>query len=394
MVWNRLVSTRCMLLSLCLFVGLLSGCAAMPGSGASRMQVLQAERSKNLEGITLVDVDDTLARKLAEGKKVPSFSEMFRSYTLPSYRVGAGDVLEVSVWESPPNMLFGGIALDSKTGAVSTRPETLPPQMIMDDGKITVPFVGRVSVTGLSVREIEASIVEKLQGKANHPQVVVRVTENPTSFVTVIGDVTNSSCIRLTPRGERLLDALAQAGGVTQPVSGVSMQISRSSVTASMPLDTIIRDPKQNIHLLPGDVVTALFQPLSFTVLGATSKNQEVPFEAKGISLAQALARAGGLNDSRADPGGVFIFRFENPTLVDTTEGATPVLNGTVPVIYQVNFNDPSAFFAIQNFPMQDKDMLYVANMPSAELEKFLRMIGMVLTPTLNITRTAQTFTQ
>lgn len=394
MVWNRLVSMLPILLSVCLFAGLLSGCAAMPGSGASRMQVLQAESSKNLKGITLMDVDDTLARKLAEGKKVPAFSELFSSYTLPSYRVGAGDVLEVSVWESPPNMLFGGIALDSKTGAVSTRPETLPPQMIMDDGKITVPFVGRVSVTGLSVREIEASIVEKLQGKANHPQVVVRVTENPTSFVTVIGDVTKSSCIRLTPRGERLLDALAQAGGVTQPVSSVSMQISRRSVTASMPLDTIIRDPKQNIHLLPGDVVTALFQPLSFTVLGATSKNQEVPFEAKGISLAQALARAGGLNDNRADPGGVFIFRFENPALVDTTEGTTPVLNGTVPVIYQVNFNDPSAFFAIQNFPMQDKDMLYVANMPSAELEKFLRMIGMVLTPTLNITRTAQTFTQ
>lgn len=379
--------------SFLLLAMLLSGCAAMPNSGASRMQVLQAERSSTLQGAVIVDVDDALARKLADAKKMDVFFDVFTKSGLPDYRVGAGDVLEISVWESPPNMLFGGISLDNKTGAVSTRPETLPAQMVMEDGKLTVPFVGRVRVAGRSVREIETDIANQLQGKANQPQVVVRVTENPTSFVTIIGDVSKSSRMRLTPKGERLLDALAEAGGVTQPITRMSLQISRGSVSATMPLDTIIRDTKQNIALLPGDVVTALFQPLNFTVLGATSKNQEIPFESRGISLAQALARAGGLNDNRADPGGVFIFRFENPALLDK-ENLVALADGTVPVVYQVNFNDPTAFFAIQNFPIQNNDVLYVANMPSAELEKFLRMIGLVLTPTLNITRYSQAISQ
>jgi polysaccharide export outer membrane protein len=45
--------------------------------------------------------------------------------------------------------------------------------------------------------------------------------------------------------------------------------------------------------LQAGDVITSLFQPLHGT--WATGKNEELNFEAQGISLAQALARAGGL---------------------------------------------------------------------------------------------------
>ena len=210
--------------------------------------------------------------------------------------------------------------------------------------------------------------------------------------MAIIGDVAKSTNMPLTPKGERLLDALAAAGGVAQPVTKVSLQLSRGDVTASMPLDDIIRESKQNIPLLPGDVLTALFQPWTFSVLGATGKNQEIPFEARGISLAQALARSGGLNDNRADPGGVFVFRFEDAPLVETP--AQLPVNGKMPVVYQVNFNDPGAFFVTQNFPVQDKDVIYVANMPSAELAKFLRMLSMVVAPSLSITNTTNTLSQ
>ena len=62
-----------------------------------------------------------------------------------------------------------------------------------------------------------------------------------------------------------------------------------------MALDNVIQDPRQNILLRPGDVVTALYQPLSFTAFGATGKNEEVMFEAQGINLAQALGTGGWL---------------------------------------------------------------------------------------------------
>lgn len=384
MIRNKAVSSLRLLLVLSLLAALLSGCAAMPNSGAGRSQVLKAESSMNLEGVVVVTVNDKLARKLSAGKSCTPFAEVFGSSAPPRYIIGPGDVIEVSVWETPPNILFGGIALDSKTGALTTRAESLPAQMVMDDGKITMPFAGQIKVAGRSVREIEKDIVARLQGKANNPQVVVRVTGNSTSQVSIIGDVPKSANMPLTPKGERLLDALAAVGGVTQPVTKVSLQLSRTGVTASMPLDSIIRDPKQNIPLLPGDVLTALFQPWTFSVLGATGKNEEIPFEARGISLAQALARSGGLNDARADPSGIFVFRFEDAKLLNADVPVPHAANGTIPVVYQVDFDDPTSFFATQNFPMQDKDVIYVANASAAELEKFLRMIGIVLGPGAN----------
>jgi polysaccharide export outer membrane protein len=179
----------------------------------------------------------------------------------------------------------------------------------------------------------------------------------------------------LTARGERLLDALATSGGVRQPVNKMTLQLTRGSTVQSLPLQTIIQDPKQNILLQPGDVITALYQPLSFTVLGATGKNEEINFETQGISLAQALARSGGLNDARADARGVFIFRFEDAQALDRTISAAITPEGKVPVIYQVDLRDPGSFFVAQSFPVQNGDVLYVSNAPAAELQKFMNIV-------------------
>jgi polysaccharide biosynthesis/export protein len=123
-------------------------------------------------------------------------------------------------------------------------------------------------------------------------------------------------------------------------------------------------------------VITALFQPLSFTVLGATGKNEEVNFEAQGITLAQALARAGGLQDVRADARAVFIFRFEDRKALNWPKPPKVTPEGKVPVIYQVNLKDPANFFMAQNFPVDNKDVLYVSNAPAAEFQKFLNMVA------------------
>jgi len=258
---------------------------------------------------------------------------------------------------------------------------------VTPDGTINMPFAGRVPAKGLTTYEIETEIVKRLQGKANQPQVLVRIVKNNTSNVTVIGEVGNSTVMPLTPKGEHLLDAVAAAGGGKQPINRMSIQLSRDNVTATMAFDSVIRDPKQNILLKPGDVVTALYQPQSFSVLGATGKNEEIPFEAQGISLAQALARSGGLNDNRADARGVFVFRFEDAKLVDVPGEVKKTTDGTVPVVYQIDLRDPATLFVTQNFPIQDHDVIYVSNAPTAEFEKVLRLMVSVAMPTLTIQR-------
>lgn len=357
----------------------LSACGVLPSSGPSQKETLEQVSAESLP-IKLVEVDDAVAKRVVASEKRVRFADVFGGTARTGYRVGAGDVIEISVWEAPPAALFGSTVLDPRAGAATTRVTTFPEQMVSYEGTVNVPFAGAVPVADKSPQQVESEIARRLHGKANQPQVLVRVTRNATSNVTIVGEVAQSIRMPLTAKGERLLDAVAAAGGVRQPVGKMTVQVTRGEVVQAMALDTVIQDPKQNIVLQPGDVVTALFQPLSFTVLGATGKNEEVFFEAQGITLAQALARSGGLQDSRADARGVFVFRFEEP-LVLGMAGENPSLtpDGKVPVIYRVDLKDPRSFFVSQAFPIRNKDVMYVSNAPAAEFQKFLNILTSVV---------------
>ena len=375
----------------------LSGCAVnppwLPSAGPSVEQVRTLNKDRDplrLEGIQLVEVNDAIARKLLAGRRQVLFSDSFAEVPKTGFVVGAGDVVEVSVWEAPPALLFGAGGMDSRAAAVPTRVTSFPEQMVNSDGAVNMPFAGQVPAAGRTPQQIEAEVVRRLQGKANQPQVLVRVIRNMSSNVTVVGEVAASTRMPLTARGERLLDALAAAGGVRQPVNKMTLQVTRGNQVQALPLDIIIRDPKQNIVLMAGDVVTALHQPLSYTVLGATGKNEELSFEAQGISLTLALARAGGLQDARADARGVFVFRFEEANALQWTSKVVTTPDGKVPVIYQIDLKDAASFFVAQSFPVNHRDVLFVSNAPAAELQKFLSIVTSIAAPVLgviNVTR-------
>ncbi|WP_343228565.1 polysaccharide biosynthesis/export family protein [Sphingomonas colocasiae] len=303
--------------------------------------------------------------------------------------IGRGDVLDIAIWEAPPAALFGGVGGDSRLAASSAsssptaRGTVLPEQMVDSDGQITIPFVGSVQAADRTPQDIAREITARLRGKAHQPQTIVRLVRNAAANVTVVGDVSSSARVPLTSRGERILDVLASAGGVRQPVGKTTIQITRGAKVSMLPLETVIRDPRQNVRLRPDDVMTVLFQPFSFTALGATGKNEELPFEATGLTLAQGLGRVAGLQDARANVKGVFIFRLENPEALDPAIRATARLtpDGKVPVIYRINMKNPETFFIAQSFPIRDKDVLYVSNAPLADIQKFVNVIYSTLLP-------------
>lgn len=361
------------------FAMLLSGCSTLPAwlasSGPSVAQVVEQEKVDS--PIPVVEVSDAVARRVLAAQRADSFAEVLSAKAPPGYVVGAGDVLEVSVWEAPPAALFGAAVVDPRAGLTTTRQTTFPEQIVNTDGVINVPFAGTVPVAGKAPQQIEADLVQRLKDKANQPQVLVRVIRNATSNITVVGEVAASTRMPLTATGERLLDAVAAAGGVRQPVGKITLQLSRAGMVKAMPLDSVIQDPRQNVYLQPGDVVTALFQPLSFTALGATGKNEEINFEAQGITMAQALGRIAGVRDNQADARGMFIFRFEDPEVVKADGRSLPQTpEGKVPVVYRVDLKDPRTFLVLQNFPVKNKDVVYVANAPAAELQKFLNILS------------------
>jgi polysaccharide biosynthesis/export protein len=369
----------------------ITGCSWLPTSGPSTKAIVSQADSVP-SGLQLVDVTPEITRQLNTQKLIQGFGTAFgpASSNPRDILVGVGDTLEVTIWEAPPATLFGAADTATRTGALgASRNTTLPEQTIGTAGQINVPFVGTVAATGRSTSQIETEIVQRLKGKANQPQVLVRLLRNYSSLVTVVGEVVNNTRVPLTARSEKLLDAIAAAGGSKQPVHKTTVQITRGTTTVAMSLDTVIRNTQHNITLQSGDIITALYQPLSFTALGATGKNDEINFEAQGISLAQALGRVGGLQDTRADAQGIFIFRLENANALTWPRNpAATTPDGMVPVIYRIDLKDPASFFVAQSFMVQNKDVLYVSNAPAAELQKFANLIYTIAIPAVTTVNT------
>ena len=381
-----------------LLVLLLNGCASfkewLPTSGPSRKDIVGEEvvnkqpSDPNAPTVQMIEVNEAALRLMNNAQKRSQFSTLFKPADTNRNLVGAGDVLDVNIWEASPALLFGATAMTvlPTAGGSTAKASTFPDQVVNVDGTISIPFAGTIKASGKSTQAIAQDITAALKNKANMPQVMVRMTRNTTSAVTVVGEVANSQIIPLTPRQEKLLDAIAAAGGVKQAINKITIQLARNGVVHSMPLESVIKDPSQNISLAAGDVITAYFQPYSFTALGATGQNQEVAFEGQGISLVQALARVGGLQDNRADAKGVFVFRFEDPDAVpEQARGGIRTEDNKVPVIYRMNLAQGSAFLTAQTFPMKNKDVVYVSNASSVELQKFLNILVSGIYPVVNV---------
>lgn len=374
-------SAACVSLTMVL-CSVLAGCASLGSSGPSAETVRNSRQTAQgmSADIKVIPLDEATARRVIASSSSRLLSETLGDGLPFGALIGRGDVLDVSIWEAPPAALFGTTPVDPRAqlANATARPAGLPEQMVGIDGQVSLPFVGRLTVAGRTPAQVERDIAMRLAGIAHRPQVVVRVSRNATADVTVVGDVANSARVPLTPKGERLLDIIASAGGVKQPVGKITIQVSRRGAVAALPLEKIISDPAQNIRMQADDVVTALYQPYSFTSLGAVGNNAEIQFEATGITLAQALGRVGGLRDERANARGVFIFRLEDPSAFDPAVRpslrTTP--SGKVPVVYQVDLKNPGSFFLAQDFPIHNRDILYVSNAPAADLQKFVTIVS------------------
>ncbi|MBU2856795.1 polysaccharide export protein [Acidithiobacillus ferrooxidans] len=367
----------------------ITGCASyMPYSGPRASSMDDVAHNKAMSEIQLVDVNYAISHYLKEKIERPRLN-LLKDFINPNplrYTVGPGDTLQVYLWEAPPAMLFatGTASMSIPSGSIMT---SIPAQMVGSDGDIVMPFAGKIPCTGKTLNEIGAEIRDRLIHMAHDPQVVVRLVKNHAQSITVVGNVKNSTMVPMIPGGVSVLQALAVAGGVVKPVNKVTIQLSRSGKVLQLPLEEIIRNPREDISLRGGDVLTALYKPLQVTVMGAAKETKEVAFQASGISLAQALAQAGGLDGNQADAKAVFVFRFEKPSLLPHWPKPVQLTaNGKVPVVFRFDFSDPATLFAAQTFPIQNHDLIYVASAPITDLQKFLGLIVQIVYPIQGLT--------
>lgn len=353
----------------------LGGCSSLPVAGPSNAAIEQARvTDATPDGIDLIDLDRATVDRIS-AFRAPQLDKRFADRRpSPILTVGVGDSLVVSIFEAGAGGLFSASA---GTLSASSKSVTLQPQTVSADGNISIPYAGQISVAGRTTAQIQKAIVDKLRDKAIEPQALVTVSSSRSNLVTVDGDVGGAARVPLSSKGDRLLDVIAAAGGVKGAAGEVFVRLTRDGVTASAPLRTLLEDPPQNIWARPGDQIFVYREPQTFTALGATERSGNFPFEFERMTLAQAIGAAAGLNDDKAEPGAVFLFRQERAELVCAIKGEHPCAGGGPrPVVYRLDMRAAQGIQLAQRVLIRNYDVLYTANAEGAELYKVLRIIG------------------
>ncbi|MBL9009699.1 MAG: polysaccharide export protein [Alphaproteobacteria bacterium] len=371
---------------------LVAACGSLPSSGPTVSEVRGGAQHDDVSQYLVVDIDGRALDQLSTRRDAGLYDSFGTDSGAPSLHIGVGDVVAVTIWEVGPGGLFSGASPSSAVAAAAgaeqsgSQTSTIPAQVVGSDGAISIPFVGRVRVAGMTPQGAEAAIRSGLQGKAMEPQVLVSVTNNVSGTVSVMGEVTGGARIPLSLRGDRILDVIAAAGGIKTPVHDTTIQLTRNGRTAAVPLKALLDDPRENVYALPGDLITVSRETRKFVMLGAAGDNNEVPFEAASLSLIQAIGKSRGLVDSRSDAEGVFVFRYEPAEIARALDPRSPLseLGGMVPVVYRLDLSDARGYFSAQRFAVMNGDVIYVSNAPLNELQKVFSLFGTLTSPILS----------
>jgi polysaccharide biosynthesis/export protein len=297
----------------------------------------------------------------------------------PEQVVGVGDVLNISIFEAAPGGLF------TPATAAGARPGNfvdLPPQAVDQKGSIYVPYAGEVPAAARTIPEIQQAVVARLRNRAIEPQVVISLNQQHSSVVSVLGDVNTPGVLALNSVGERLLALIARAGGPKFEAIESYVTLQRDGKRVRVLLSQVVHDPRENIFIRPNDVIFITHEAPTFTALGALNQNvfgfnSEIPFDVETLTLAQAMGKAGGLNDQQSDPSEIFVYRYEDrPFLEKLGIDTTRFTFERIPTIYHVNLRDPSGMLLASGFQMRSKDVMYVANALAVDYYKFLTLFN------------------
>lgn len=375
----------------------LAGCV-VPNDGPLTQEVLSAGAGGKTYEIPqtklifdVVDIDQRVANGVNAGVRQGLSSTFGFGGGGSTPVIGVGDRLEVTIFEAGPDGLFSTVE----------RKSTTIPVVVQPDGHGQIPYVGSVRFAGMTIDSARATIVDALKAKAVEPDVIVAMADNASRTVSVQGDVNKSTIVPLGLNGVHLSEAIAMAGGASKQPYDTYVSLKRGGRSRSVLLQTVIDNPKEDIYVKPDDQIYVSYDPQTFSALGQTEKSGKIPFNAAKLSLVEAAALAGGGNIATADPKGYFVFRYENENVYRSvvgddrfrdliSRGMAPDGEGRYPIVYRLDLGATQSYIIAQNFPVRNKDVIYLSRHVATDLAKFLSILSSGSSAAYNIQRTAR----
>ena len=337
-----MMKSKMKLMPLLVSVTLMSGCTVFPGSNMSTMGkdvIKQQDADFDLDKmVNVYPLTPRLVEQLRPRPNVAqpnmSLDQEIASY---QYRVGPGDVINVTVWDHP----------ELTTPAGQYRSSSDTGNWVQSDGTMFYPYIGKVHVAGKTLAEIRSDITGRLAQYIADPQVDVNIAAFRSQKAYISGQVNNGKEQRIS------LQALMQNGDLTQ-----------------------------NRLLYPGDI---LYVPrnddLKVFVMGEVKKQSTLKMDFSGMTLTEALGNAEGIDLTTSNATGIFVIR---PL---KGEGSA---KGKIANIYQLDMSDATSLVMATEFRLQPYDVVYVTTAPVARWNRLINQLLPTISGVRYMTDTAR----
>ncbi|MDA7746713.1 polysaccharide export protein [Psychromonas sp.] len=390
---------------------LLTGCA-IPGShltdgnknviSEKNVEQLTAEEKQKtpVEQVNVYPLSHSFVAAYTQQKnqnagKAQLNTELDQKMTGYEYFVGPGDILNITIWDHPELTIPAG----------SYRSATESGTWVHADGKIFYPYIGFVTVANKTVVDIRSDISKRLAKYIESPQVDVNLAAFRSQKAYITGEVKEAGKQAITNVPLTLLDAINNAGGLTETADWRNVTLTRNGETEEISLYKLMQlgDLTQNRLIQQGDIIhVPRNDSQKVFVLGDVSKPEMLTIGRAGMSLTEALSSVGGINELSADATGIFVVRSaardegNEAFLKSLREKSTTQQSQASEIskqpeneqrpervvanIYQLDIKDASNLVIGTDFILEPYDVVYVT---AAPIERYNRVIRQLL-PTVS----------
>jgi len=355
-------------------VFLLAGCCLLPAactvpSGAALQSSVVSAGSGENPSLQVVPVTRSNLSMLSEWP-VTGWSGRYHwpsaSRGPDSALIQTGDTLQIAIWDTQENSLLA---------APESRMSTVPPTSVSSSGSIFMPYVGEVTVRGMTAASARRKLQEALADIAPTAQVQLSVTQGRNNAVDIASGVGSPGRYMLESRNTTILSVISEAGGISATLRHPLIVLQRNGRRYETRAEDLLNDPQRDILLRGGDRIAVVEDDRNFNALGAAGQQSVIYFEEESITAMQAVSQMGGLQASRANPKGLLVLRDYTQELREPF-AAGPHMDQ---VVFTLDFTTADGLFAARKFEINPGDTLLATESPVTRVQTVLGLLGTVV---------------